>query len=204
MGDRMGINARSRITLFASLNLQFSPRYIQATKQKFDAWLKDNGWSGDADTYDAAISEAILAGRFLDFARHLGCTDGWMVDEGDHSDEQRDREHERLVRGVNRFEPGTFDLVSMVVFRNLSGRFPNIRDDHPMSMITELYYPRPMVFERAFGDKEEVVIRSTQYGIKVTLQSLSPQDTATRGATRMKHRCEVGFVPTEFDSEDDF
>ena len=192
MGEFVGSGAQTRLTLWACLNYKFSPLRIKATADKFRAFLAEKKLD---------VEEAIRLGVFYDFAEYLGCV---VEVKG------RDSRH-----GWNFFEPGTIDIVSLVAFRNLAGIYPSALDkanpSHPDQKALvyvngrrrnrrrdekgmKSLYPRPMVFERTFGDREEVVIRSTKYGIKITLQSLSEDDVNNRTQTRFKSGTEEGFA----------
>jgi len=146
------------------------------------------------------VEEAIRLGIFYDFAVYLGCV---IEVPGRYS-----------RHGWNFFEPGTIDLLSMVVFRNLAGLYPSELDkanpSHP-DQKNFVYvngrtrkklkgeqgmkglYPRPMVFERIFGDREEITFRSTKYGIRVILQSNTEDVVNERTKTRFKSGTEEGF-----------
>jgi hypothetical protein len=101
------------------------------------------------------------------------------------------------------------------VFRNLAGLYPSALDkanpSHPDQRQVLLVngrparrqrgdrglrslYPRPMMFERTFGDREEIVIRSTKYGIRVILQSQTEDVVNERTKTRFKSGTDQGFA----------
>lgn len=191
MGEFVGSGAQTRLTLWACLNYKFSPLRIKATADKFTAFLAEKKLD---------VEEAIRLGVFYDFAEYLGCV---VEVKG------RDSRH-----GWNFFEPGTIDIVSLVAFRNLAGIYPSELDkanpSHPDQKALvyvngrrrnrrrdergmKSLYPRPMIFERTFGDREEVVVRSTKYGIKITLQSLREDEVNNRTQTRFKSGTEEGF-----------
>jgi hypothetical protein len=193
MGDFVGSGAQTRLTLWACLNYKFSPLKIRETAEEFTRFLA-------AGKKGMNVEEAIRLGLFYDFAVHLGCV---MEVRGRNS---------RL--GWNFFEPGTIDILSMVVFRNLAGLYPSALDkanpSHPDQKQALLVngrpgrrqrsdrglrnlYPRPMMFERTFGDREEIVIRSTKYGIRVILQSQTEDMVNERTKTRFKSGTEQGF-----------
>ena len=194
MGDFVGGGAKTRLTLWACLNFKFSPLKIKETAAEFQRFLGSGPKRID-------VEEAIRLGMFYDFATHLGCV---INVKGRDS---------RL--GWNFFEPGTIDLLSMAVFRNLAGQYPSALDkanpSHPdqkrpllvsgrpgrqqraLAGLRNLY-PRPMVFERRFGDREEITIRSTKYGIRVILQSLTEEAVNERTKIRFKAGTEEGFA----------
>lgn len=189
MGDRIGSTAPTRLTYWAYLNQRFCPYEIENTATAFDNWLNDE---------NIDINVAISSGRFPDFATYLGCSGGWMPNEA-----QKNAEHSRILKGWNLFEPGLSQIVSLVVFSNLKAHFPN-SVSHPMlkddaetkngDTLRDVFYPRPMVFERTFSDKEEVVVRSTKYGIKIVLQSLTEAEIRKRLLDRLEEGKEVGFT----------
>jgi hypothetical protein len=191
MGEFVGGGAQTRLTLWACLNYKFSPLKVRETAERFRAFLAEEKMD---------VEEAIRLGVFYDFAEYLGCV---MEVKG------RDSRH-----GWNFFEPGAVDIVSLVVFRNLAGIYPSELDkanpSHPdqkalvyvngrrrnrrrgdKGMAT--LYPRPMAFERTFGHREEVIVRSTKYGIKIVLQSLPEDDVNDRTQARFKSGTEEGF-----------
>lgn len=192
MGEFAGGGAKTRLTLWACLNCEFSPMRIKETEKKFRDFLA-------ARKMD--VEEAIRLGVFYDFADYLGCVK-----------EVRGR-NSRL--GWNFFEPGTIDILSMVVFRNLAGQYPsaldkanpshpsqkgllfvNGRPGRPLKGASGLrgLYPRPMTFERLFGDREEIIIRSTKYGIKVILKSHTEDVVNERTKVRFNSGVEEGFA----------
>jgi hypothetical protein len=194
MGDFVGTGAKTRLTLWACLNFKFSPQMIKETAAEFRRFLGSGPKRID-------VEDAIRLGMFYDFAFHLGCVK-----------EVKGRDS-RL--GWNFFEPGTIDLLSMVVFRNLAGQYPSALDkanpSHPEQKRPLLVngkplrqqrtgaglrnlYPRPMVFERRFGDREEIIIRSTKYGIRVILQSQVEDAVNERTKIRFQSGTEQGFA----------
>ena len=191
MGEFVGSGAQTRLTLWACLNYKFSPLRVKETADKFTAFLAE----GKVD-----VEEAIRLGMFYDFARYLGCV---VEVKG------KDSRH-----GWNFFEPGTSGIVSHVVFRNLTGIYPTALDkanpSHPAQKALvyvngrkrnrrrdekgmRTLYPRPMVFERTFADREDVIIRSTKYGIKIILQSRGEEEVNQRTQARFKSGTEEGF-----------
>jgi len=193
MGEFVGSGAQTRLTLWACLNAKFSPLGIGETAKQFKKFL--------ATEKKMDVEEAIRLGVFYDFAAYLGCV---IEVPG------RNSRH-----GWNFFEPGTIDVLSMVVFRNLAGVYPSDLDranpSHPEQKdfifvngrkrrrrrdeqgLKDLY-PRPMVFDRVFGDREEIVIRSTKYGIRVILQSQTEDVVNERTKARFKSGSEEGFA----------
>ena len=192
MGEFAGGGAQTRLTLWACLNYKFSPLRVKATADKFRAFLAEE---------KVDVEEAIRLGLFYDFADYLGCV---VEVKGKNS-----------RHGWNFFEPGTSGIVSHVVFRNLAGVYPTALDkanpSHPGQTALihvngrkrnrrrdergmKTLYPRPMVFQRTFGDREDVVIRSTKYGIKIILQSRSEDEVNQRTLARFKSGTEDGFA----------
>jgi hypothetical protein len=194
MGDFVGGGAQTRLTLWACLNYKFSPLKIKETAEEFQRFLS-------AGRKPIDVEEAIRLGMFYDFAHHLGCV---INVKGRDS-----------KLGWNFFEPGTIDILSMVVFRNLAALYPSALDkanpSHPDQRQVLLVngrparrqrgdrglrslYPRSMMFERTFGDREEIVIRSTKYGIRVILQSQTEEAVNERTKTRFKSGTDQGFA----------
>lgn len=193
MGEYAGLGAQTRLTLWACLNYKFSPQKIRATAKLFKDFLAKEKNNMD-------VEDAIRMGIFYEFADYLGCIVEAPGRESKH--------------GWNFFEPGTIDILSLVVFRNLCGIYPSDLDKanplHPdQNKVVSVdgtkrskrrnekglkdLYPRPMVFERTFGEREEIIIRSTKYGIKFILQSLAEDEVNQRTETRFKSGMEVGF-----------
>ena len=191
MGEFVGSGAQTRLTLWACLNYKFSPLRVKATADECAAFLAE----GKID-----VEEAIRLGMFYDFAVYLGCV---VEVKGKNS-----------RHGWNFFEPGTSGIVSHVVFRNLAGVYPTALDkanpSHPGQKAfiyvngrkrnrrrdekgMRTLYPRPMVFERTFADREDVIIRSTKYGIKIILQSRREDEVNQRTQARFKSGTEEGF-----------
>jgi hypothetical protein len=192
MGEFVGSGAQTRLVLWACLNYKFSPLMVRETAEQFEAFLAERRTD---------VEEAIRLGLFYDFADYLGCVKEVRGKNSRH--------------GWNFFEPGSVDIVSLVVFRNLSGIYPSELDkanpSHPDQTAfvyvngrrrkrrrdekgMKALFPRPMTFERTFGHREEVIVRSTKYGLKIILQSLAEQEVNERTLARFKSGTEQGFA----------
>lgn len=195
MGHIVGAMAETRLTLWATLNYKFSPKLIDDTKTDFESFLNQEG---------ITVDEAILNGRFYDFAIYLGAI------PGDSSVVTASE------LGWNTFDPGTLEILSLVTFKNLDGgNYPGrLSTDNPShkdqtspihtdgsamtatvhpDALTKLY-PRPMTFNRVYGSSEEVSIASTKYGLRVTITSMVPDDVDERTRTRFENGKDVGFA----------
>jgi hypothetical protein len=194
MGGRAGPTAATRLTLWACLNYQFSPKLVGDTRDKFREFLHKEG---------IGVDQAILDGRFYDFAIHLGCVPG------------DDDVIKASELGWRTFEPGTIEFLSLVTFQNLDGGKYRARlswesPSHPeqetpqdvygnelggtvhKDKLTQLY-PRPMSFHRVYGATEELTVASTKYGLRVTITSMAPESVNERTAKRFEHGVDLGF-----------
>jgi hypothetical protein len=192
--------------IFTCLNDAFSPRRVHDTRNAFAAFLKDLRPAG-ADRTAALTAEelsgAICDGSFYAFMK----AQGWV----DVADVGRSDAHLRQI-----FEYGAYDIVGHAVISNLFHQFSNVRVADPIEDIfpesslfddlellasqstqqhLEQFYPRPIAFERRFGDREEIVIRSNDYGIKIVIQTLADMDhVVRRRLARMLFRQELGYL----------
>lgn len=128
-----------RPAMWASINHGFSAYNIKNT----------------ADRYVEYWKSAPDAANFVDFAMVAG-----FIPEHDH---------ERWVEGVAHFAPGTFDVVSLAVDRNL--RTSGHLTFGGKVKLPNGSMPLPMLFERTFEEDEAVVVRPTAHGIKIVLAS---------------------------------
>lgn len=200
MGTQVGESAYMGLNIFPSFNLAFAPKELEKTKISFINWLREElDKAPDEKIEEADIKWAIVEGKFLDFAEHMH----WI--QPSEKDESR--------RHVDQhFEPGTYDIIGHVAIANLCGYFsnwprhkmlsevfpsaaadPEMRDVTADDYLNE-FYPRPMTFERKFGDREEIVIRSTDYGIKVVLQTLPEEKHEARSESRWRYRKDPGYL----------
>lgn len=192
--------------IFTSFNDAFSPRRIRGTRDAFEAFLKDLrpvGSDRTAALTAEELSRASADGSFYAFMK----AQGWV----DPADVGTSDAHLRQI-----FEYGTYDIVGHAVISNLFHQFSNVRAADPIEDIfpeaslfddrgllasqstqqhLEQFYPRPMAFERRFGEREEIVIRSNDYGIKIVIQTLADMDhVVRRRLARMLFRQELGYL----------
>lgn len=138
MGDLTGPTARNRVAMWMEINRAFSPFNIDKTKNAYKSYKKKAGEKA----------------HFIDFA----VVQGWVP-----------KDMVKLWKsGANRFAPGTFDIVSEVVFRNLEGRYSTFQSG---PKVPQGKRPLPMLFERTFGEEEFLTVRPTRHGLKVTMCS---------------------------------
>ena len=126
-----------RSAMFASINHHFSAYNIFETAELYRAYHSEN-----PDT-----------ANFVDFVWGAGFC--------------QSQDYDHWMDGVGHFSPGTFDLISVVVDRNLrpgnhllfDGRVAKPQGDTPL----------PMMFERRFDTSESIVVKPTTHGIKVIM-----------------------------------
>ena len=138
MGDLTGPTARDRVAMWMEINRAFSPFNIDKTKVAYKSYKREAGEKA----------------HFIDFA----VNQRWVP--------------RKLVKlwktGANKFAPGTFDIVTDVVFRNLEGRYLTFQGG---PKVPQGKRPLPMLFERTFGEEEFLTVRPTRHGLKVTICS---------------------------------
>ena len=128
-----------RPAMWASINHGFSAYNIKTT----------------ADSYAKYWEKKRESANFVDFAKHTG-----FIPK---------RDHDRWVDGVAHFAPGTFDVVSLVVDRNL--RTTGYLNFGQRVKVPNGSMPLPMFFERKFDEHESLIVRPTSHGIKIVLCS---------------------------------
>lgn len=202
--------------IFSTLNANFATHeLVMQTKTLVWEFLQTKygseiGGSGGADSQRLAAEKGILAGDFYNFME----TKKWVAEA--HLSSSR----ARVEQG---FEHYAWDLIGHVVLSNLFGLSSFMqpeRDKAPGARRSAIEYwdpdadlysegadqsaaaadwfdeigPRPMMFERTFGDEERLNIRSTPFGIKVEIITLTADRLRYRTASRVHFKRDPGYL----------
>lgn len=221
MGALTGPVAGMAQHIFGNLNQAFSQPRIGRTRDELKTWLKaefrrsksqpaPTAAELKADLTPDEADWAIAEGKFYEFMEFME----WV-----HPAQQGDSG--RHLRQM--FECGAYDIIGHAVISNLFHRYaildrklgqsaPKLEDFIPeasdfdlndpdvvaiknLKRYLEDFFPRPMTFERRFGEREEIVVRSNDYGIKIIVQTIDDEDRiAYRRTARLLFGRDVGYL----------